>query len=153
MKRLSTRRPEPATLRLLRTIPAFRGCSEKELAELDRMVDEVEVAEGTVLMEEGRSGRDCFVIAEGWAAVLVHDEPMTALGPGELVGEMAMVDRQPRSATVVAKTPMRLLAVSAQAFGTFATQPAVSRQVARTLTERLRKADAGMTSRNGQAGH
>lgn len=129
---------------MLRAVPAFRGCTDRELAELDGTVDEVEVPEGAVLMHQGRPGRECFVIVDGWAAVLLHDEPVTALGPGELVGEMALVDRQPRSATVVAKTPMRLLVVGAQAFDRFSRQPSVSKELARALTKRLRSADAAI---------
>jgi CRP-like cAMP-binding protein len=131
-----------AHLALLRSVPMLRGCSDRELARVGQMVDEVVVPEGQSLMVEGAHAKEAFVIVEGWAAVTVHGEPVAALGPGQFVGEVAMLDRGPRTATVVAKTPMRLLVIGPAAFAEFARAPGVSTGLALTLARRLRDADS-----------
>jgi CRP-like cAMP-binding protein len=131
---------------LLRQVPALAGCTEREITELATLVDDVEVPEGHVLTEEGRQGREAFLVVEGWAAVMIGDEPIAAIGPGELVGEMAMLDHKPRSATVVAKTPMKLLIIGPRAFGMFANQPAIARSIRQALVSRLRHTDAAVSN-------
>jgi CRP-like cAMP-binding protein len=128
-------------LAMLRRVPAFRACSGRELASIARSVDEFALAEGHELTREGTPSKEAFVIVEGWAAVIVDGEPVAALGPGEFVGEVGMLDHGPRTATVVAKTPMVVLVVGPAAFVGFAEQPRVARSLNKTLAERLRKAD------------
>jgi CRP/FNR family transcriptional regulator, cyclic AMP receptor protein len=125
----------------LRLVPALRAIGERDIARLSRLVDEVRVPAGTVLIHEGAHGRDAFVIAEGTARVTVGDDHVCDLGPGEIVGEMAPLERRPRTATVVADTPMRLLAIGAADFYAFARLPPVARAVTATLVARLRAAD------------
>jgi CRP-like cAMP-binding protein len=136
------RKLSPTKLALLRRVPAFRYCSDKELGRLAPFVDEAEVAAGTVLAREGGAAREAFVIIDGWAAVNVCGATVATLGPGQIAGETAMLDPGPRTATVVATTPMKLLVVGPRAFGDFASQPAVARGIASELAERLRKADS-----------
>jgi CRP/FNR family transcriptional regulator, cyclic AMP receptor protein len=143
--------PSPTRLELLRGVPGFRGRTDRELAAAARLLEEAEVAEGTVLIREGADGQQAYVILEGWAAVTVHGEPVAALGPGQFVGEMAMLDRGPRSATVVAKTTMRLLSIGPEAFESFTGQPDITRSIARSLSERLRRQEAGQASNESSA--
>ena len=135
-------RSSRAKLDLLRTVPAFAGCTDRELAEAARHVDESTVPEGAVLTREGAVGHEAFLIVEGRASVTINGEVVAELSPGEFLGEMAMVDRGPRSATVVATTPMRLLVVGPQAFDEFAAQRPVARELTKGLADRLRRADA-----------
>ena len=125
----------------LKIVPFLRGASDHELAAISQLVDEVAIAEGQVLIAEGGTARQAFVILEGWAAVTVRDEPIAALGPGEVIGEVGMIDHGPRTATVVAKTPMRVLVIGPDAFGTFIGSRTVATGVTRGLAERLRRAD------------
>lgn len=133
----------------LRRVPAFRGCSDRELAEVCRLVDEVSVEVGHTLIAEGTVARQAFVILEGLAGVMVGGMQVASLGPGELAGEVAMLDRGSRTATVVAHTPMRLLAIGPGAFGDFARTPAAATAISRTLAARLRRADDQLASASG----
>jgi CRP/FNR family cyclic AMP-dependent transcriptional regulator len=116
--------------------------NDAELRKLAALVDECQVPEGTVLVREGTVGRSSYVVVDGWAAVSIGGTPLAALGPGDHVGEMAMIDNQPRSATVIAKTPMRVLVIGPEAMGTFLDHPQVVRAIASGLVGRLRAADA-----------
>ena len=126
---------------LLRRVPLLEPCTDRELTEVSRHVDEKEVPAGFVLTRQGATGRQAFVIVEGWAAVTIDGEPVAALGPGEVVGEVAMLDHGTRTATVVAKSDMQVLVVGPEAFPEFAAQPTVARGISRSLAERLRQAD------------
>jgi CRP-like cAMP-binding protein len=139
---MNIRRKSPSQkMELLRSLPAFGARSDRELEDLARLVDEVDVAEGTTLISQGEIGQEAFVIVEGWAAVTVHGEPVAALGPGEFVGEVAMLDHGRRTASVIAKTPMRLLAIGPAAFATFVDRPRVGVAMAKELANRLRLMD------------
>ena len=94
----------------------FEGFTPEELTRVAELADEVEAEPGAQLMEQGRPGQECFVIVEGTAGVLFGGEHAVSLEAGSMVGEMALVDHRPRSATVVAETPMKLLAFDTKAF-------------------------------------
>jgi CRP-like cAMP-binding protein len=128
----------------IRRVPGFRSMSEDELARLAPLVDECEVPEGSVLTREGAAGRSTYVIVDGYASVTVAGTPIAALGPGDHIGEMSVLDNKPRSATVVAKTAMTLLEIGPAALGELLQHPAVVRSIARGLSTRLRAADASV---------
>src|SRR3954454_9813556 len=100
-----------ARLTLLRCIPSLARCTDSELAALDAEVYEIEVLAGTALPAEGIIDGDDCVIVEGWAAITVRGEPVAALGPGQLVGRGDLLEMGRADAIVVAKTPMRVLAL------------------------------------------
>lgn len=131
---------------MLRALPAFASCTDKELAELDRYCDEVTVAAGAAITRQGTPGREAFIILEGEAEVLVDGTVVAVLGPGDLVGEMSMLDTGPRSATVTARTPLRVLVVGPQAFTSFAELSPARRELTRVLVDRLRVADRQLGS-------
>ncbi len=106
---------EAAAARLA-DVAFFEGFSHDELMRVAELADEVEAEAGAELMEQGRPGQECYVIQDGTANVSVAGEHIATLGPGSMVGEMALIDHKPRSATVVAETPMRLLAFDTRAF-------------------------------------
>lgn len=142
MRLPSSNRSSRAKVALLRKVPSLAGCTDKELAEAARHVDEWPVRAGTTLTLEGTVGHEAFVIVEGQADVVIHGETVAELGAGEFVGEMAMLDKRPRSATVVARTDMTLLLIGPAAFDDFASLRAVSRELTKELSDRLRRADA-----------
>lgn len=100
----------------LRGLAFFEGFSDADLDRVAQLADDVEVQAGELLIDQGRVGQECFVIESGQAEVFVGEEHLVTVGPGSMVGEMALIDRRPRTATVVATTPMALLAFDTKAF-------------------------------------
>jgi hypothetical protein len=101
---------------LLRRVPALRTRREEELSSLAGRVREYTLPPGAVLIDERAADGQAYVIADGWAAVMVHGEPVSALGPGSFVGDVTQLDGGNRSATVVAKTYLRVLEVGNSAW-------------------------------------
>jgi CRP-like cAMP-binding protein len=117
----------------------FEGFSERDLHRVAELVEEIDAEEGAELTDQGRPGLECYVIVEGEAGVYIGGERKAVLGPGEMVGEMALIDHRPRSATVKAMTPMKLLALDAKRFKTLLDEmPQASQRVMALLSERLR---------------
>ncbi len=122
----------------LKRSPLFDGLSRRQLAQVARLSDDLEVAAGTVLCEEGSRGEEFFIIIDGEAAVTRDGQDLTMLSGGDFFGEIALVDRVKRSATVTAATPLRFFVISRQAFDSvLSTDPAIERKVLRTVVRRL----------------
>lgn len=132
---------QPARLELLRQIHLFSGLGDHELATVDRLVDDVTVPPGYVLTTEGQIGRQAFIIASGEATVTIAGKRVATVGPGEVVGEVALTDGRPRTATVTAVTPMQLLVLGAPAFQSLLSESALARRVLADVIRRLREAD------------
>ncbi len=125
----------------LRRVPLFEGCSDADLARIARASDEIAVPTGYVLVHEGDWGEEAFVIADGEAEVAVDGRQLAVLGPGSVVGEMAVLDGGPRTATVAAVTPLRLFAFDSSVFTTLLDNvPLVARRVLSGMSHRLRAA-------------
>ena len=134
-------RQDPITETLSGLAP-FRGCGGRQLRGVTRWLTPHRATAGTVLMDEGRVGREVVVIASGRALVRKAGQPIAELGPGDVCGEMAVLDHGVRTATVVAETDLDVFVMSAQEFRSLlATYPSVEHHVIRTLSARLRRAD------------
>src|SRR3954462_11548706 len=96
--------------------PLFEGLSRKELAELAKVTDDLEVPAGKALCREGEIGSEFFVIIEGEVEVTKDGKPLAQRGGGEFFGEIALVQGAPRMATVTATTPLRFFVLTRQAF-------------------------------------
>lgn len=96
-------------IEVLRQVPFFEGLSNKHLAHIDGYLDEVNVGPGRVLTKQGGGAYEGFIIADGVAEVRKDGEVIRDTDIGELIGEIGILKNTPRTATVVAKTPMRLL--------------------------------------------
>ena len=94
---------------VLRQVPFFEGLSSKHLARIDGYLDEVNVEPGRVLTKQGEGAYEAFIIADGVAEVRKDGEVLRDTEIGELIGEIGILKHSLRTATVVAKTPMRLL--------------------------------------------
>jgi CRP/FNR family cyclic AMP-dependent transcriptional regulator len=137
------RRSKDAKVELLSNVPLFSTCSKRDLRRIAALVDEIDVPGGKVLIRQGEPGWECFVIADGEAKATVRGSGTTPLGPGDVVGEMALLDQGPRSATVTAKTDMHLLVLSSRNFSTLIDDvPLVARRVMAALARRLREAES-----------
>jgi CRP/FNR family cyclic AMP-dependent transcriptional regulator len=128
-------------IKLLKEVPLFWACNDRELSKIARIADEVKVHPGSELMKEGEPGREMFIVAEGWAKVTRKGRKIGSVGPGEVVGELALLDQGPRSATVTAETPMTMYVLAPRAFSVLMSDaPMVSFKIAKTLAARLRQA-------------
>jgi CRP/FNR family transcriptional regulator, cyclic AMP receptor protein len=116
----------------------FEGLSKKELTQLARITDDVEVAPGTVLCGEGKAGNEFFVIMDGDVEVTRSGRRVETGGPGDFFGEIALIADIPRTATVTTTTPVRLFVLTGPAFsGMLDDYPTIERKVLRTLAKRL----------------
>jgi CRP-like cAMP-binding protein len=103
-------------LDLLRQVPLFSGCTDAELERIDSLFSEAEIEPGHVLVREGGAGRQFVVIRAGQASVSRHGVELNVLGPGDFVGELALLEDVPRNATVTAMTPMSVYVANAGEF-------------------------------------
>ena len=134
--------PRPKALDL-KSIWLFSACTNAELRRIRSSLDEVQVPKGKVLVEEGRIGLEFFLIVEGRAAVTRNGRKVATLGPGDHFGELALLDRRPRSASVVSETDMDLLVLSQRQFNSLLESvPTISRKMLAAMAQRLREADA-----------
>jgi CRP/FNR family transcriptional regulator, cyclic AMP receptor protein len=130
-------------VKALSTVGLFSGCSKKELQSVARLCTPLSVEEGFVLTTEGTSGRECFVIADGKARVTIRGRKVGEVGPGECVGEMALLDGGRRTATVTAESPMNTYALSVSEFRSLlGVSPTILRKIATSLAQRLRALEA-----------
>lgn len=100
----------------LSRVPLFSGCPKKHLRQIATITDEIDLRSGTVLTRQGGRGREFFVLLEGTVDVVQDGRKITSLGAGDFFGEMALVSKKPRTATVTAATPIRTLVVTERDF-------------------------------------
>ncbi|MDQ1323232.1 MAG: family transcriptional regulator, cyclic receptor protein [Chloroflexota bacterium] len=132
--------------KMLAHVPLFAHLDKRALAQLATMVDEVDVDAGTVLMTEGRSGREFFVIVEGTVDVTRGGRHLRSLATGDFLGEIALLDDGPRTATATATSPCHLLVLTHREFDTLIADHAdVRAAVMQALAERVRGLDAAAT--------
>lgn len=122
----------------LEKIPLFEGLSKKELVFLARLVTEAHFLEGTVLAKQGVLGREAMVIMSGTAVVHRNNRKVAELGPGDVLGEMSLVNRVHRNATVTASTDVTVLVMDSREFSSVLdSNPKVSVKLLKTVAARL----------------
>jgi CRP-like cAMP-binding protein len=134
-------RPDPF-LETLATVPLFSACSKKELALVAKGAERLSVAAGKVIVTEGAAGTEFFVILSGTARVERSGRDVATLGAGSFFGDLALLDRAPRNASVIAASPMELAKVGQRAFDELLEVPGFSKKLLAGLARRLRQADA-----------
>ena len=123
-------------------VPLFSSCSRKEIQLLAQLCDETTVKAGKVLVKQGSVGYECFVIVEGEASVDRNGRIITTFGPGAYFGELALLDKGPRSATVTALTDMTVLVLGPREFATALEKiPGLANKIMSGLARRLREMD------------
>lgn len=127
-----------AKVEALKQASLFDGLSRKQLVELARVAEDVEIDAGKVLCRQGDSGHEFFVIMEGEAEVTRNGKRVASCRAGEFFGEIALIEHVPRTATVTAKTPIRFFVITSRDFlRLLDEQPGIERKVLRALARRL----------------
>ena len=127
----------------LSNVRLFSACNKKELGLIGRASDEVEVPAGRVLCEQGKPGFEFYLILDGEAAVKRNGKKIASLGPGQYFGELALLDRGPRNATVEASKDSTLLVLGQREFsGLLDEVPGLAHKLLTSMAARLREADA-----------
>ena len=122
----------------LKCSPLFEGLSRKQLAHVARLSDDLDVPAGTVLCEEGTRGQEFFVIIDGEATVTRGGEYLATIASGDFFGEIALLERVVRTATVTAATPLSFFVVSERAFTSLLnTDPDIERKLLPALARRV----------------
>jgi CRP-like cAMP-binding protein len=122
----------------LKRSPLFVGLSRKQLAQVAKLTDDLDVPPGTALCKEGSLGREFFVIIEGQADVTRGKKRVSTLGPGDFFGEVALLEQLRRTATVTARTGLKFFVVSERTFKSLLeTDPEIERKILRALARRL----------------
>ena len=128
-----------AKVELLRNVPLFSGLSAKELMSLSRLMDEIDLKPGTVIIREGNTGGEFFIVLEGTIEVKRKGRRLARLGPGDYLGEIALIDHGPRTATAMVETDARLLVLASREFHSMlASDPRIENKILRTLAARVR---------------
>jgi len=123
---------------LIRKVPLFARCSRAELKEIALLADEIDLHEGTEMTREGAPGREFFVLLDGTADVKKNRRRVNTLGPGDFFGEIALVSREPRTATVIATSPVRALVITDRSFRRLLDDaPKVQTKVMEAMAQRL----------------
>jgi CRP-like cAMP-binding protein len=106
-----------------------------------RFADDFEAfSAGQSIFTAGQPGEMMYVVKEGEVEVIVNDKVIDTIGPGGILGEMALIDKQPRSATATAKSDCKLVSVNEQRFQRLVQQtPHFALQVMRVMAQRLRQ--------------
>jgi CRP-like cAMP-binding protein len=122
----------------LAQMPLFAGLSRQQLGIATRLSTPLDLPAGQVLARQGATGAEFFIVLEGHVDVVRSGEVVATRGPGSPLGEIALLGARPRTATLVARTPLRARVASQREFaGLLATVPEISQRLHVTMAERL----------------
>ncbi len=131
-----------AKIDMLAKVPLFAGFSRKQLGDVARHTDEAEYAKGAEIARQGEVGREAFVVVSGSVMVRRNGRKVASVGPGGVVGEMGIIDSEPRTADIVAEADTTVLVVGNREFkGLVDEYPTLHWKILRSLSSRLREAD------------
>ncbi len=123
---------------LIKKVPLFSRLNKKALQEVAHIADELDLPKGKEMATEGDRGREFFVLLEGEAEVTKGGRRINTMRAGDFFGEIALVSRMPRTASVTASTDVRVLVITEREFAALLkNSPAISRSVAEALAERM----------------
>jgi CRP/FNR family transcriptional regulator, cyclic AMP receptor protein len=127
---------------LIRNVPLFAELNRREVATLAKLLEEVDVPAGRAIIRQGRRGSEFFIILDGRVRIERDGNVLSELGPGDFLGEIALVDGRPRTASAITEEPSRLFVLTSQSFNSMLRlHPAVESKVLRALAQRVRKLD------------
>jgi CRP-like cAMP-binding protein len=126
----------------LANVKMFSSLNKKELRLVARVADVFTVEDGTVIVNEGTTGHEFYLVLDGRAAVRRGGRKVAELGPGQYFGELALLDRGPRSATVVADGDVELVVIGQREFFALLDEvPPIAHKLLVSMAARLRDAD------------
>ena len=126
----------------LSRVPLFSALNKKELQLLGRASDEMKVPAGKVLCQEGTAGHEFYLILDGEVSVKRGKKKINTLGPGALFGEISLLDRGPRNATVTAESDLDVLVLGQREFsGILDEVPGIAHKLLGYMAKRLRESD------------
>ncbi len=122
----------------LATMPLFQDLSKKQLRLISQLATQLEEPAGTVLIQEGKAGHEFIVVIEGEIEVRQGERLIGEYGPSTYVGEIALLEHRPRTATVVTKTPVKLEVIGQREFAALLVEvPQIAERVKTTAARRL----------------
>jgi CRP-like cAMP-binding protein len=126
----------------LARVPLFSACNKTELKNLAKRTTDIKVDAGQVIIRENQGAYDFFVVFEGQAEVTRKGKPVGTIGPGDFFGELALLDRGLRDATVTALTPMEIIVLPQWDFEQALDEaPRMTRKLLTGMARRLRSLD------------
>ena len=133
--------------RQLAQLSMFASCSARELKAVAQLATELTIEAGYRFTTEGEPGHEFVIVIDGEAAVFKQDTKVATLGAGDYFGEMSLLDNGPRTATVIAETPMTVAVVGQREFVALLDDvPPLARKVAGGLARRLRETEDAVPS-------
>ncbi|MGI8710698.1 MAG: Crp/Fnr family transcriptional regulator [Acidimicrobiales bacterium] len=129
-------------LERLAEIPMFSALSQRDLGRIAKASNEITVDAGRLLVDQGDAGREAFIIISGSATVKRNGRKVGTVGPGDAIGEMALLDHGPRTASVTADTEVTALVLTAREFGGVVEEvPSLAQKILAQLAGRVRELD------------
>lgn len=131
-----------ASLEHLRNVSLFASCSTKDLQKIAKAGDEITMAAGTLIVDQGQTGREAFIVLDGTVTVKRNGKKVATLGPGTVVGELSLLDHGPRTATVTCETDCVLMLITQRHFSAVLDEvPALAHKLLASLAGRIRELD------------
>jgi CRP/FNR family cyclic AMP-dependent transcriptional regulator len=131
-----------ASLEHLRKVALFSACSNKDLEKIAKAGDEITMPAGSLIVDQGQTGREAFIVLEGTVTVRRNGKKVASLGPGTVVGELSLLDHGPRTATVTCETDCVLMLITQRHFSAVLDDvPALSHKLLASLAGRIRELD------------
>ena len=131
-----------AYLAHLRKVSLFSSCSTKDLEKIAKSGDEVILPKGSIIVDQGQTGKEAFIILSGTATVKRNSRKIATLEAGAIVGELSLLDHGPRTATVICDTDCLVLVINQRnLMGLIDTVPALAHKLMASLASRIRQLD------------
>ncbi len=131
-----------AQLDSLKNVPLFNGCTAKELEKVAKAADEIELAAGSIVVDQGQMGREAFIILSGDVTIKRNNRKIATLTAGDVVGELSLLDHGPRTASAVCETDCTLLVIDQRRFiAVLDDVPSIAHKLMAALASRIRVMD------------
>jgi CRP/FNR family transcriptional regulator, cyclic AMP receptor protein len=126
----------------LRNVSLFSACSSRDLAKIAKAGDEVTVPAGHIIVDQGQTGREAYIVLQGTATIRRNGKKIAQVGPGAVIGELSLLDRGPRTATATSDTECDLLVLDQRHFSAVIDEvPSIAHKIMAVLAGRIRELD------------